>query len=70
MSCIIMLSSPEETSGSGYRHGVSVRGDALPRLPPGLAVPGDQVREAGAATAGHLAWGSKQQLLGETMTSY
>ena len=58
MSCIIMLSSPEETSGSGHRHGVSVWDDALPRLPPGLAVPGDQVREARAATAGYLTRGS------------
>ena len=65
-----MLSSPEETSGPGHRHGVSVWDDALPRLPPGLAVPGDQVREARAAAAGYLAWGSKQQLLGETMTSF
>ena len=64
-----MLSSPVATSGPGHWHGVPVWADALSRLPLGLALPGDQVREARPAAPGHLAWGSKQQLLGDKTVS-
>ena len=49
----------------GHRHGVPVLSDALSGLPAGLAVPGDNIREAGPPAARHQPGGSQQQLLGE-----
>ena len=49
----------------GHRHGVPVRLDAVSRLPAGLAVPGDNIREAGPAATRHQPGGRQQQLLGE-----